>query len=208
MKNSYEIRGDTTAIFIKRPDGTYLETLIDTEDLPKLEAFYGSLRATRYDQYSQYYVYGTIDHFIEIRKRTVKKQVSLHRFLMGFPKDLVVDHINEDTLDNRRSINLQAISNGENVKKSAHKRNRVFKRKLQKTWVSCNVTEEQRAEIMLRAENMGMDFRYWLSMVISRELGSTPWYEVADEYAENRRAKTGEKLWLIGSSVDDLKQVD
>lgn len=38
MKNDFEIRGPITAIFLDRRDGSRLETLISTIDLPKLQA--------------------------------------------------------------------------------------------------------------------------------------------------------------------------
>lgn len=41
-----------------------------------------------------------------------KKRVSMHRFIMGEPKGKTVDHINRDTLDNRRK-NLRICSNEE-----------------------------------------------------------------------------------------------
>lgn len=39
--------------------------------------------------------------------------VGMHRFLMGYPVGLQVDHINGDTLDNRKS-NLRVCTNSEN----------------------------------------------------------------------------------------------
>lgn len=44
------------------------------------------------------------------------KLIELHRWLMNFPKDGVVDHINNNTLDNRRE-NLKIISNANNIRK-------------------------------------------------------------------------------------------
>lgn len=42
----------------------------------------------------------------------------LHRFIMNYPKNKCIDHINRDTLDNRRS-NLRIVSKGENSKNRA-----------------------------------------------------------------------------------------
>ncbi len=44
-----------------------------------------------------------------------KRTVSLHRLLMGEPKGMQVDHINGNTLDNRRS-NLRVVTASENQK--------------------------------------------------------------------------------------------
>lgn len=46
-------------------------------------------------------------------KNGKQKKLSLHRAIMGSPKGLVVDHINGDTLDNRKS-NLRVCTIKEN----------------------------------------------------------------------------------------------
>jgi hypothetical protein len=43
------------------------------------------------------------------------KLVELHRWIMGEPEGLYVDHISRDTLDNRRS-NLRAVKNSTNIR--------------------------------------------------------------------------------------------
>lgn len=46
---------------------------------------------------------------------TIKgKKVYLHRLIMGNPDGLVVDHLNQQTLDNRRE-NLQVVTQKENL---------------------------------------------------------------------------------------------
>jgi hypothetical protein len=48
----------------------------------------------------------------------VRKEISLHRFLMGACPGTLVDHKNGDTLDNRRSTNLRLCTNSQNVANS------------------------------------------------------------------------------------------
>lgn len=57
------------------------------------------------------------DNLVYFQKRMPDgKLIELHRYIMGFPKGVVVDHINGNTLDNRRK-NLRAIYNRANVRK-------------------------------------------------------------------------------------------
>lgn len=206
MDNHYDVRGDTTAIYLKRPDGTFIETLIDTADLPKMDQFSGSLVAVRHDIYCPYYVFGTMKIYSNKLDEYTRRRVSLHRFLMDFPEGLVVDHINEDTLNNKRSTNLQAITNAENIKKSAKSKRFLAKRRFEKSFVSFKVTALQKKEIMRRAAAAGMSHEYWLSMIIAKELGSQPWYELADDLANKRRQAKGERAYEIQKKIDGNEQ--
>jgi hypothetical protein len=53
------------------------------------------------------------DYIYAIRSKG-KGTVCMHRFIMNTPKDMQTDHINGDTLDNRRS-NLRICTKGENL---------------------------------------------------------------------------------------------
>lgn len=57
-----------------------------------------------------------------IRGRIGKQQIQLHRYITNCPKDLQVDHINRNTLDNRRE-NLKICTNQQN---SLNRKNSVY----------------------------------------------------------------------------------
>jgi len=105
MKNRYEVRGDVVVIFLDRKDGSTLETLIDLEDLPKVQAFKNKWSAVKDPTTGNFYVQGRLDG----------KKVRLHRYLMDAPPDKQVDHIDSDTLNNRRKSNLRLVTNAQNA---------------------------------------------------------------------------------------------
>lgn len=92
MKNDFEVRGPITAIFLDRRDRTRLETLISTEDLPKLRAVNVKWVAAWRKNTQSFYCLAVIDG----------KTVYLHRFIMNPKRRQLVDHRNHDTLDNTR----------------------------------------------------------------------------------------------------------
>lgn len=106
MKNSYEVRGNGTAIFINTRKLGLIETLIDTDDLNLVsESVPGNWKAIiKKDDYCQ--VVGRDKDY---------KTITLHRLLMGFPDGYVVDHINGNPLDNRWSQNLRILTQQENI---------------------------------------------------------------------------------------------
>lgn len=108
MKNSYEIRGDVTAIFLTSKKHGDMETLIDTADLDKAKEFPMTWYANWSNFTKSFYVVGNTK--IENGKR---KSVKLHRWIYKNLQDKVIDHINHDTLDNRK-INTRQATHSEN----------------------------------------------------------------------------------------------
>lgn len=103
MKNIYQINpNNTVTIFLNQG----LETIIDAEDLPLAYNIGGSWTAS-YDG-TNYYVIGS--------------GLRLHRLIAQPGQDLVVDHINRDTLDNRRS-NLRIVTQQQNCYNISKKAN-------------------------------------------------------------------------------------
>lgn len=181
MKNDYELRINHYAIFINNPDGTKTETLIDIDDLEKVLSISGAWRATRVNLTAPYYVYGTIK-MIHANGEPEKRQVALARYLLDFPKGLVVDHIDENTLDNRKS-NLQAITNGENVrkqmwrKKPKRQKDRIFAKPIR-----ASARESDIRIMRLEASKLGMSLENWASMVLAEKIGVKPFFK---EYIED-----------------------
>lgn len=108
MKNKYEIRGDVTVIYVKSK-GIELEFLIDTDDLELVSSFRttwsANVSADKKHVYAQ-----TI--LTDNNKYT---RFVLHRVIMKCPDGVVVDHINHNTLDNRKS-NLRNTTNKVNAR--------------------------------------------------------------------------------------------
>jgi extradiol dioxygenase family protein len=119
MKNKYEIRGDVVCIFLNRRKGNNLETLIDLADLDKVNKFPGTFYAA-FSQTTDSY-YATCQESLRNGKQ---RTVRLHRLLFDEPDNFIVDHIDHNTLDNRRS-NLRLVDHSINMRnlKSAQKNN-------------------------------------------------------------------------------------
>lgn len=117
MENDYEIRGDITAILINGK-GKTLETLIDTNDLDLVKSFDGRFYGRYNQKTDSFYVMGNSKMLNYQYKR-----IQLHRFITNAPKGKMVDHINHDTLDNRKS-NLRLVNNSQNMQnRSGNQRN-------------------------------------------------------------------------------------
>lgn len=109
MKNEFEVRGDITAIIINSLKYGRLEALIDTTDLPLVLEFKNTWYAYWDESVGNYYIQGNLHIWEGKRIRTV-----LHRYLTGNVTDMIVDHKNHNTLDNRRSVNLRVCTASEN----------------------------------------------------------------------------------------------
>jgi hypothetical protein len=56
------------------------------------------------------------------QKRADKKMIYLHRYIMNCPKEMYVDHVNHNTLDNRK-CNLRITTNADNLRNGNIRKN-------------------------------------------------------------------------------------
>lgn len=107
--NKYVIVDDYAVIYLDRKDGSTIEAIVDASDIPMLKELNECWHA-RWSHYrSNYYVYAT--HYFRVNNEDKKRQrnITLHRTLLGLEDEkLHIDHINHNTLDNRRS-NLRVL---------------------------------------------------------------------------------------------------
>ena len=109
MKNKFEVRGNLVAIFLRRKDGSVLETIIDLSDLTRVDEYVGSWCASWSPYTKSFYATGHTPR-VNGKQRTIH----LHRWIMKTPIGLQVDHINNDTLRNIRE-NLRNVTNNINT---------------------------------------------------------------------------------------------
>ncbi|MEA3321185.1 MAG: hypothetical protein U9Q88_14345 [Bacillota bacterium] len=112
MMNDYEELGeDIVAIILRDKYGKEkARTLIDKEDLARVIG----------NGYTWSYFKGNGEPYAVTG--TAEGRIYLHRFIMNTPKGMVTDHINHDTLDNRKSnLNNATISENQQNRKGARK---------------------------------------------------------------------------------------
>lgn len=107
MKNEYEIIGDTTIIYV-RYKVFYLKVYIDTDDLEKVKMYSGTWFAGYDGSGNRYYIHG------KDRRGGENKTILLHRYIMDCPEGKVVDHMDRNSLNNKRG-NLRIVTPGENM---------------------------------------------------------------------------------------------
>ena len=111
-RNTYDLTGDIGVGFLNNSDKTFI---FDKEDIDKISNY------TWYLSNTGYVVTSTV--------RNVSKIKLLHRVIMNLPDDdnRCVDHINHDTLDNRKvNLRICTISNNHaNQKKSSRNTSNV-----------------------------------------------------------------------------------
>jgi hypothetical protein len=85
--------------------------IVDAEDFDRVNQFKWC-----YNKNGKYHGYAQRGQYIGMKDgKRIQKHIIMHRFIMGVEDSKVhVDHINHDTLDNRKS-NLRLCTNSENM---------------------------------------------------------------------------------------------
>jgi hypothetical protein len=111
MKNTVIVDGPIARILLKRKDGDDLYTTIDREDLQRVVEFTGnrSWCAQWNPCIKSFYA------ITSIMTKGKRVRYALHRFVTNCPITLEPDHINHDTLDNRK-VNLKVGTRLDNMK--------------------------------------------------------------------------------------------
>lgn len=108
MKNKYEIKGDTVLIHLKSKIHGDLVTEISKKDLALVDSMPYTWFVKQGGNRSGLYVAANI--YNDNKKRTT---IRLHQWIKKPSKGMVVDHINHNTLDNRRE-NLRVVTPSKN----------------------------------------------------------------------------------------------
>lgn len=105
LKNDFQIMGDYTIIFIKYKNQIY-ECLIDSEDLEKVsKCINWVMKCNHKADVNSMSARGYVDD----------KMVQMHRYILDYEGRKVIDHINHNALDNRKS-NLRLATVVENAR--------------------------------------------------------------------------------------------
>lgn len=106
--------GNYVVIYLNRRKGEPLETYIDIEDFDKVNNFPYSWFAQYYTFTKSFYAVSTVYKGIVNGKPTYSRQ-RLHKLVLDYNGKMHIDHINHDTLDNRKE-NLRLAQANKNLK--------------------------------------------------------------------------------------------
>ncbi len=110
MKNKYVVEENTVKIKVRHKDLGDMWTIIDKEDFEKVSQY----KTTWFIGYSKKKGNHVDGIKTKVQKNKVRKQIWLHGLIMNCPTNMVIDHKNGNTFDNRKS-NLRIVTRLENA---------------------------------------------------------------------------------------------
>src|SRR5690348_13254704 len=114
--NDYKIIGEDVIIYciLRDEDNKIFEVYIDLDDLEKVLNINYAICCHWVENGNAYYA--TITKYLGVENgKPQYKSIMLHQLIMDCPKDKMIDHINNDTLDNRKR-NLRIVTKSQNLK--------------------------------------------------------------------------------------------
>lgn len=178
MQNDYEVRGDVTVVIINSDKHGRLEFIIDTEDLSRVKvASTWFANPSNNPGRKSFYVHGYLGD---------GKYVQLHRYLLGInDPEQVIDHINRNPLDNRKS-NLNLVTQAENVQNSS---------------IRCDNTSGHKG---VSWNKRRCKWRAYITVDKSNQI-SLGYYEDVNE-AIKARKEAEDELFIYKKSIEELKE--
>ena len=116
--NKFEVRKDCVAIFLYKRNGDMLETIVDLEDLDRLISLNLSWHPFYKKSINNYYAKAT--EYVD-NDRAKCKTHYLHRVILNYSGDKIVDHEDHNTLNNRKN-NLKLVTQSLNMKNGEKQR--------------------------------------------------------------------------------------
>jgi hypothetical protein len=143
--NNYEIVGDYTVLYIVRPNGDKFNVYIDTEDLDKIKDMYWHI--TWHENFKGYYVEYT-KYLGYVDGKPKNKVIFLHKIIMNSNDNEDVDHVDGNTLDNRKSnLRISTHANNNKNRRGKNKNNKSGYRNV------CLMHNKYRIQLQINGRN-------------------------------------------------------